>query len=155
VVADVQSTTDRHRVELHANGDLNGYWDEARLQQVLMNLLTNAVKYSPQGGPIQVLIRDDAEDVRVCVRDRGVGLTPQEATHVFERFFRGRSIRQLEGAGLGLYICQSIVTAHGGRIWVESEGPGHGSSFCFVLPRGASPRGYSSVEQTLLPPQGT
>ena len=74
----------------------------------------------------------------VRLRDHGVGLGAEEALHVFERFYRAEGIRQLEGTGLGLYICQGIVTAHGGRIWAESAGPGQGSAFCFTLPRGAS-----------------
>ncbi len=72
------------------------------------------------------------------VRDHGVGIAAEEAPHVFERFFRAESTRRLEGDGLGLYICKSIVAAHGGRIWVEAAAHGHGSSFCFVLPRGES-----------------
>jgi len=64
-----------------------------------------------------------------------VGLGAEEALHVFERFYRAEGLRQLEGTGLGLYIAQGIVTAHGGRIWAESAGPGQGSAFCFMLPR--------------------
>jgi signal transduction histidine kinase len=146
VVAEVQTTTERHQIRLRRSGDLTGQWDESRLQQVIANLLTNAIKYSPDGGVIDVTVRGDATDVRVSVRDHGVGLTPQEAEHVFERFFRAASIRQLEGSGLGLYICQSIVTAHGGRIWVESDGPGHGTAFSFVLHR-TNPKEYSTDQQ--------
>src|SRR5262249_18971665 len=105
--------------------------------QVLANLLMNAIKYSPDGQRIEVDIKTQENDVTVCVNDQGVGLTPEEAQHVFERFFRARSTRRLEGSGLGLYICHSVVSAHGGRIWVESAGPNLGSSFCFVLPREA------------------
>jgi signal transduction histidine kinase len=136
VVAEVQATTDRHRLRLHVSGQPSGLWDDSRLEQVLTNLLTNAVKYSPDGGPIDVAIRTGAREVRLCVRDQGVGLAPEEAAHVFDRYFRAQSTRRLEGAGLGLYICQSILAAHGGRIWVESAGTGRGSSFYFVLPRG-------------------
>jgi signal transduction histidine kinase len=132
----VQATTDRHRIRLGATRRVQGYWDELRLQQVLGNLLENAVKYSPHGGAIDVSIRAARGKVTVGVRDDGVGLAPEEAPHVFERFFRASKTRRLEGTGLGLFICQTIVTAHGGRIWVESRGPGQGSSFNFVLPRG-------------------
>jgi len=123
---------------LHCSGHATGYWDESRLQQVLVNLLSNAIKYSPQGGPIDVNIRTCRDRVTVSVSDHGVGIAPEEAPHVFERFFRAKSTRRLEGDGLGLYICKSIVAAHGGRIWVEAAGHGHGSSFRFVLPRGES-----------------
>ncbi len=138
VIASERVTTDRHTLRLHCARQATGYWDESRLQQVLVNLLSNAIKYSPQGGPIDVNIRTCRDRVTVCVRDHGVGIAPEEAPHVFERFFRAKSTRRLEGDGLGLYICKSIVAAHGGRIWVEAAGHGHGSSFCFVLPRGES-----------------
>jgi signal transduction histidine kinase len=134
-VAEVQSTTTRHQLTVNVVGPVAGTWDEARLQQVLTNLLTNAIKYSPNGGSIEVSVRARGDDVTVCVTDQGVGLEPDEAQHVFERFFRAKSMRRLEGSGLGLYICQSILAAHGGRIWVESAGRDRGSSFCFQLPR--------------------
>jgi signal transduction histidine kinase len=135
VIELAQATTDRHRLHLRAGRSVLGYWDQQRLEQVMANLLANAVKYSPTGGAIEVSIRAGHKNVTVCVKDEGVGLMPEEAPHVFERFFRARESRRLEGAGLGLYICQTIVSAHGGRIWVESAGPGQGSSFCFALPR--------------------
>jgi PAS domain S-box-containing protein len=151
-VAEVQATTDEHLLSLHISGQATGFWDERRLQQVLLNLLTNAIKYSPNHKPIAVEVRAVKKTVSVSVIDQGIGLAPEEAEHVFERFFRARSTRRLEGSGIGLYICQSIVAAHGGRIWVESAGPGHGSAFRFTLPRGnthqrktANPRGYSPV----------
>jgi signal transduction histidine kinase len=136
VVAAVQTTTDRHRLLLSAARRVLGYWDELRLQQVLGNLIANAVKYSPKGGSIDVSIRAGRKSVTVRVMDEGVGLAPEEAPRVFERFFRAKETQRLEGAGLGLYICHTIVTAHGGRMWVESPGPGQGSSFYFVVPRG-------------------
>jgi len=134
-IAEVQATTDRHVIQLHAASPTTGYWDERRLQQVLQNLLTNAVKYSPTSERIDVSIEADKTWVTVSVTDQGLGLAPEEAQHVFERFFRARKTRGLEGSGLGLHICKSIVRAHGGRIWVESGGPGLGSSFHFAIPR--------------------
>ena len=149
VVDEVQTTTRKHKIGLNLVGNLNGVWDQPRLEQVLTNLLTNAIKYSPDGGAIEVGVRGEQNSVQVSVRDNGIGVAQHEAEHLFERFFRAKSTRQLEGAGLGLYICHSIVTAHGGRIWVESDGPGRGAAFCFVLPRDdkgkPSPKGYSKV----------
>jgi signal transduction histidine kinase len=136
-IAGIQVMTERHHIMLRAPPEVMGCWDERRLQQVVGNLLTNAVKYSPDGGPITVSIRMGKRSVTVRLRDHGVGLGAEEALHVFERFYRAKGIRQLEGTGLGLYIAQGIVTAHGGRIWAESAGPGQGSAFCFTLP----PRG--------------
>jgi len=137
IIASIQVTTQRHHLLLRAPPEVMGCWDERRLQQVVGNLLINAVKYSPNGGAITLSIRTGKRDVTVRLRDHGLGLGTDEAHHVFERFYRAVGIRQLEGTGLGLYICQGIVTAHGGRIWAESAGPGQGSAFCFTLPRKA------------------
>ena len=113
---------------------LPGRWDPNRLDQLLTNLLGNAVKYSPHGGRIEVSLEVDETSATVRVSDMGLGLTPEEASHVFERYYRGHDLRGLEGTGLGLYICQAIVAAHGGQIWAESPGPGQGSTFGFTLP---------------------
>jgi signal transduction histidine kinase len=130
----LQSTTDVHLIEVHAPTGVIGHWDARRIEEVVQNLLNNAVKYSPMGGRIEVRLRADATTATVTVCDSGVGLATNEAPHVFERFFRGHDNRRLEGTGLGLHICQAIVAAHGGQIWAESEGPGHGSLFGFSLP---------------------
>lgn len=135
VLEGVQTTTDRHRLILTAPERLEGLWDEQRVEQVLRNLLTNAVKYSPDGGTVEVVIETDERHVTVCVRDEGLGLAADETQRIFERFYRAKGARRLEGSGLGLYICNQIITVHGGRIWAESEGPGRGSTFCFTLPR--------------------
>jgi signal transduction histidine kinase len=134
-ISDVQATTERHTLGLHVSGKPTGYWDDRRLQQVLANLITNAVKYSPEGGPVDVFIDAHPDVVTVRVKDRGIGLACGQAKHVFDRFYRARSARRLEGSGLGLHICKSLIVAHGGRIWVESEGAGQGSVFSFILPR--------------------
>jgi signal transduction histidine kinase len=110
-------------------------WDAGRLEQVLQNLVTNAIKYAPGGGPIEISVEADAQQVTVSVRDQGLGIAAEELPQVFERFYRVAGTRGLEGSGLGLYICQGIVSAHGGRIWANSDGPGRGSTFGFSLPR--------------------
>jgi signal transduction histidine kinase len=130
----LQSTTEAHRIEVDAPAGVIGHWDARRIEEVVQNLLHNAVKYSPVGGRIQVRLRAEDQDAVVTVRDSGIGLAPDEAPHVFERFYRGRGIRRFEGAGLGLYICRAIVAAHGGHIWAESNGPDQGSTFGFRLP---------------------
>jgi signal transduction histidine kinase len=130
----LQSTTEVHRIEVDAPTAVVGHWDARRIEEVVQNLLHNAVKYSPEGGRIHVRVRADGHDAVVTVRDSGIGLAPDEAPHVFERFYRGRGMRRFEGAGLGLYICRAIVAAHGGRIWAESNGPDQGSTFAFQLP---------------------
>ncbi|MDQ3702839.1 MAG: PAS domain-containing sensor histidine kinase [Chloroflexota bacterium] len=138
VMEGVRVTTNGRLLELRAPPRVEGTWDARRLEQVLQNLITNALKYSPQDGRVEVAIRADDRTATVSVRDEGVGLAPDELPHIFERFYRAKGIRQIEGSGLGLYICQAIVTAHGGRIWAESRGLGSGSTFCVTLPRGES-----------------
>lgn len=111
--------------------------DADQLRRALFNLVQNAVKYSPEGGEILVVGEVTAEDVLVRVIDQGIGIPPGEEERVFERFHRAdtRLSRTTAGVGLGLYITRSIVTAHGGRIWASSPGPGRGSVFTFSLPR--------------------
>jgi signal transduction histidine kinase len=130
----LQSITDVHLIEVQAPTGVIGHWDVRRIEEVVQNLLNNAVKYSPMGGRIEVRLMTDGTSATVTVRDTGIGLAADEAPRVFERFFRGHDNRRLEGTGLGLHICAAIVAAHGGQIWAESEGPGHGSLFGFTLP---------------------
>src|SRR5262249_10621004 len=130
----IQSTTDMHRIRVTAPHGVIGHWDARRVEEVVQNLLSNAVKYSPAGGPIDVLLETDEHTAAVHIRDCGIRIAIDDVPHVFERFYRGQDIRRLEGTGLGLYICQAIIAAHGGRIWASSPGPGKGSTFGFSLP---------------------
>jgi two-component system, OmpR family, sensor kinase len=132
--------------------------DPLRLEQVLVNLIENAVKYSPEGGPIQVTVRParpgevpggvsaDASAsaggaVVIEVQDSGIGLPPGAADAVFEPFGRAPNAtnRQIRGMGLGLYLCRRIVERHGGRIWARSPGEGQGSTFSVWLPAFPAP----------------
>ncbi|MDQ2912808.1 MAG: HAMP domain-containing histidine kinase, partial [Chloroflexota bacterium] len=108
---------------------------EARFAQVLDNLIANAIKYSPTGEPLRVTV-GVAEGVgSVSVTDHGIGIPPEHLARVFDRFYRvGGTADAVAGQGLGLSICKEIVTAHGGKIWAESGGPGLGSTFSFTLP---------------------
>ncbi|MBV9581484.1 MAG: HAMP domain-containing protein [Chloroflexi bacterium] len=109
--------------------------DPIRVEQVLANLVDNAIKYSPGGGPIRVRVwpTEDGQ-VGVSVSDHGSGIPPEAVEHLFERFYRVDGGRVgVKGAGLGLFICKSLVEAHGGRIAVQST-PGQGSTFWFTLP---------------------
>jgi two-component system phosphate regulon sensor histidine kinase PhoR len=108
--------------------------DEDRLGQVLVNLLHNAVKFSPDGGPVSVTVRHDDGQVITSVRDRGIGIPRAAQARVFERFYKvDRARARGGGTGLGLAIARHVVEGHGGRIWVESE-DGVGSTFSFAIP---------------------
>jgi signal transduction histidine kinase len=109
--------------------------DRDRLEQVLGNLLENAVKYSPEGTDIFVEVREDGDRVITSIRDQGIGIPMDEIGQVFERFHRGRQVSSTNygGLGLGLYISKEIVERHGGTIWVESR-EGQGTTFYFALP---------------------
>lgn len=106
--------------------------DEARLLQVIANLLTNALKFTPPGGKVVVGAVGSGEEVLFFVRDNGPGIPPENLTRLFDRFWTTKEGNPL-GAGLGLTIAKGIVEAHGGRMWAESE-PGEGSRFCFCIP---------------------
>jgi signal transduction histidine kinase len=110
--------------------------DEARLRQILDNLVSNAIKYSPDGGEITIGGASDARTVTVFVRDQGVGIPHDELPHIFERFYRVDDAlsRNTQGAGLGLYLAQALAKAHGGQITVQSQ-PGKGSTFRLTLPK--------------------
>lgn len=109
--------------------------DPRRLEQILHNLIVNAIKYSPDGTPIVVRVERVGKDILVSVRDQGIGIPPEHLDHVFERFYRvdGKLARETGGSGLGLPICRGLVEAHGGTIRVESE-VGKGSTFYFTIP---------------------
>jgi signal transduction histidine kinase len=110
--------------------------DQKRIYQVIQNLMSNAVKYSPNGGRISLSARLGPRDLTVSVTDEGLGMPASELDKIFERFHRvgGEVARRIGGTGLGLAICQGLIEAHGGRIWAESEGEGRGSTFRFTLP---------------------
>ncbi|HZH17698.1 MAG TPA: ATP-binding protein [Archangium sp.] len=136
VLADLRTVSPQHTLEYEEPGEpllIEG--DRSRLAQVLVNLLENALKYSPTGGTIRVHVERDGAQALVSVSDSGIGIPPDQKAHLFERFFRARNapISGFGGLGLGLYISRDIVERHGGRIWVESE-VGHGSTFRFTLP---------------------
>jgi two-component system phosphate regulon sensor histidine kinase PhoR len=108
--------------------------DEARLGQVFVNLVHNAVKFSPDGGEVRIAVRHDGEEAVVSVRDHGIGIAKADRTRVFERFYKTDRARvRGGGTGLGLSIARHVVEAHGGRIWVDSE-DGRGSTFSFAIP---------------------
>jgi two-component system OmpR family sensor kinase len=127
-------------------GSLEGTWDAARLDQVLTNLLSNAVRYSPQGGTVSISFAVSPSQVELRVKDQGIGIPAESLQRLFQPFSRASNAtsRHFGGLGLGLFICREIVERHGGAIWAESAGPQQGSCFHVRLPR--------SVPQSSLPP---
>lgn len=109
-------------------------------RQVWMNLISNAIKYTPEGGKIQIRIQPEGGMIRGSVRDTGIGMAPEELKLIFEPFYRTEAAKQTaaQGTGLGLSIVKEILTRYGGRIWVESV-KGQGSTFYFELPQASSP----------------
>lgn len=145
VVGELANLAEHHTLECLVDETQKPYLvkgDQARLAQVIANLVENAIKYSPLGGPVTVSLRkshndQESERIEVSVRDRGMGIPPDAQARLFERFYRVHHAASSEtrGIGLGLYIVSHLVQMHGGKIYVESSGvPGEGSCFLFTLP---------------------
>jgi signal transduction histidine kinase len=117
-------------------GPVVGMWDRLRLEQVLTNLVSNAVKYG-RGAPVEVAMSTNAAEVELSVRDRGIGISEEDQRRLFHRFERAVPTRSYAGFGLGLWICRELARAHGGDIRVESR-LGEGATFTVRLPRRAA-----------------
>ncbi|MBI2395909.1 MAG: DUF1638 domain-containing protein [Deltaproteobacteria bacterium] len=136
VARSLASTTCRHDIRVQAAvPELRSAWDGRRLERVVTNLISNAIKYSPEGGPIDVTIAADASRARLAVRDSGIGVPAEDLPGLFEPFFRARNVGRLSGTGIGLANARTIVEAHGGDIAVESE-EGRGTTITVTLPLG-------------------
>ncbi len=136
VVRQAERAKDSHKVELHLPaGPLVAAADRDKLRQVVLNLVDNAIKYSPDGGTIDVTATRQLDMVEIRVRDHGIGISAADQRNLFRKFFRAdaRMTRGIRGIGLGLYLTRGFVTAMGGRIRVESEA-GKGSTFIVDLP---------------------
>jgi signal transduction histidine kinase len=134
---EAQAAVTGHEISMDVRKPLKVFADPAQTERILRNLISNALKYSPQGGPIRVLAGEcSPADVEVCVEDHGLGIPSDWSGQLFERFQRvDRPDRaSIRGIGLGLYIARQLVELNGGRIWVTSEGIGQGATFHFTLP---------------------
>ncbi len=134
-VAEAEDVAEHHpvRVEL-PDRPIIGWWDSDRICQVIQNLVSNAIKYSPNGEEVVVRAEESGDRVRVSVSDRGIGIPAEALPRLFDRFYRAENVQTgSKGLGLGLYIAKSLVEAHGGTMTVESM-LGEGSTFVFTLP---------------------
>ena len=133
-VDQAQALTERHHLILTAAPDVHGTIDAFRFEQVVTNLLDNAIKYSPDGGDIDVELAQPVPDrVSLTVRDHGIGIPPGQESQIFERFFQGHRDSHRSGLGLGLYLSRQIVGEHGGRLIAQSVGDG-GTRFIAEIP---------------------
>ncbi len=120
-------------IEEHGDAELKAMYDEARITQVLTNLISNAVKYSPQANRVVIHLDAQTSGVEVRVQDFGIGIEEEERQKIFDVFYRAKNRGRIEGSGLGLFITAQIIEAHQGRLWVTSE-LDKGSTFHFSLP---------------------
>jgi signal transduction histidine kinase len=124
VVQLMQAATDRHTITVRASELVEGDIDPIALDEVLINLLDNALKFSPAGGEIDVIVQRIGDQAEVSVRDHGVGIAPEHRERVFDRFYMAHNTDHLSGLGIGLFLARQVVDMHGGRIWVEAPDDG-------------------------------
>jgi two-component system sensor histidine kinase VicK len=138
VMGRLQEQSPAHRLvtDLGTSPSCSLVIDPDRIEQVMDNLIGNAIKYSPGGGEIHVTLASEENGVLLSVRDAGIGLPAGMLERIFEPFGRAANAvsRNIEGLGLGLYICRQIAEQHGGRLWAESEGEGKGTTLRLWLP---------------------
>lgn len=123
-----------YNIVVKGEGNIEVTGDRYRLIQVVTNYLGNGIKYSNGKTDVILTMSHDDKTVTVSVKDEGLGISPKQLPYIFERFFRAEKTKNLEGIGLGLYLCRQIIHEHSGRVWVESE-EGKGSTFYFSIPR--------------------
>ena len=135
VINVLQQSASKHKLIVKGKTKKKVYGDEERLGQVMNNLVSNAIKYSPKAIKILINLSSDKKNVQVSVQDRGIGISKEHFSRIFERFYRAYNgnDKTYPGLGIGLYISSEIVKRHGGRMWVESS-PGKGSVFTFSIP---------------------
>ncbi len=134
-VEDIKYTNNSHSIILTNNFNGNIYGDKDRLQQVIINLINNAIKYSPAKTNIEISINKAGDKIAVSVKDSGIGIAKKDVEKIFERFYRvtGKNEHAFSGFGIGLFLADEIIKRHNGEIKVESE-LNKGSIFTFTLP---------------------
>jgi signal transduction histidine kinase len=135
ILEEMRTNSPGHKIIFNQSPPISVYADKDRISQVLVNLLTNAVKYSPNADTIIVKTQTTPGQLIISVKDFGIGISDFERDKIFERFYRveGRNEKTFPGFGIGLFIVREIVSYHNGKVWVESE-KDYGSTFYFSLP---------------------
>jgi two-component system sensor histidine kinase VicK len=135
MITDARLTIASHNVTFTYSEPIAVNADRDKIGSVISNLLSNAVKYSPKGTVIEVECRQVGSMAQISIKDEGIGVKPQDAEKIFDRYYRaeGSNMQTVSGFGIGLYLCAEIVQRHDGKIWVESNS-GDGSTFYFALP---------------------
>jgi signal transduction histidine kinase len=131
----IQDAQISHQINFKSNVDISNITaDPQRIEQVIINLLTNAIKYSPAGKNVDVVLQDLGSEIKIGVKDSGIGIKPDKQKNIFNRFYRVEDLNpSMAGLGIGLYICKEITERHGGQLWVDSA-YGEGSTFWLSLP---------------------
>ena len=134
IVADLQGTTANHQLAVEGPTSLLGEWDSAQISEAFTNLVSNAIRYSVDGGPVRIVVDEAGDLVIVRVVDQGIGISADQIPRLFQPFSQLSPEPTTDGAGLGLYIAKAIIELHGGKIWAKSELE-KGSTFTVALPR--------------------
>jgi len=129
----VEGLQPSYHIVVKGEGNIEVSGDRYRLIQVVTNYLSNGIKYSKGKTDIILTIYYDNKAITVSVKDEGLGISKYQLPYIFERFFRAEKTKNLEGIGLGLYLCRQVIQAHNGQVWAESE-EGKGSTFYFSIP---------------------
>ncbi|RYY68634.1 MAG: HAMP domain-containing histidine kinase, partial [Chitinophagaceae bacterium] len=134
ILDDLQLTTAKHSIKKDLPDHLPMWGDKERIGQVITNLVSNAIKYSPAGGEIQVVLRKVGDDILLSVKDFGIGIPEGMHSRIFEQFYRANNFREaISGIGIGLFICAEVIERSGGKIWADSN-EGAGSTFYVSMP---------------------
>jgi two-component system sensor histidine kinase VicK len=136
VISEIQRTTVTHKINIKCEDPIHCFSDKERIRQVIINLLTNAIKYSPKSDQVNVSVSPANQHVLCCVQDYGIGISEEKAGKIFERFYRVIDDKHsgFQGIGIGLYISHQIINRLDGKIWFESN-EGLGTTFCFEVPQ--------------------
>ncbi|HEX8608872.1 MAG TPA: ATP-binding protein, partial [Pedobacter sp.] len=139
IADEMKITVSSHVLDFALSQPVEVFADRDKVSSVISNLISNAVKYSPQNTTVRVSCTTNNREVIVSVKDEGIGINPSDAERIFDRYYRVESsnTRHISGFGIGLYLSAEIIERHSGRIWVNSQ-PGEGSTFNFALPLAVS-----------------